>query len=49
MKSGQNTKHEKTYFNTGLGGKSGSWRDWLSSGDTHKKAKNIARKKTKRK
>ncbi|MDF2449414.1 MAG: hypothetical protein K0R26_1918 [Bacteroidota bacterium] len=49
MKKGQNTNHEKTYFQTGLGGKFGSWKTWILDQNPHQKAKNIARKKKKRK
>lgn len=53
MKKGQRTEHEKTYFNTGLGGynrDSGSiLRDFLSTSTVHQKAKNLSRNKKKRK
>jgi|GEM_PF-6587921 len=55
MKKGQNTRHEKEYFNSGIGGKISSSklnnlvRSWGLNQNVHQKAKNLARKKNKRK
>jgi hypothetical protein len=47
MKKGQRTTHEKAYFHSGLGGRQkGEW--WRDTID-HQNAKNISRKKKKRK
>jgi len=54
IKKGQNTTHEKEYFNSGIGGKISSsalhnivkgWGD----NKTHQKAKNVARSSKKKK
>ena len=46
MKKGQNTRYEKSYFQTK--GNMSLW-DMLHSGNKHKNAKNIARKKKRKK
>lgn len=47
MKKGQNTSYEKPYFHSGLGGRQKGY--WWRSNTEHQKAKNVARKKKKRK
>lgn len=55
MKKGQNTTHEKNYFQAGIGGKISSQdlnnivSGWGGGNKIHLAAKNIARKKKKRK
>jgi hypothetical protein len=54
LKRGQNTNHEKSFFQSGIDGKISSQeltnlvKGW-GDNSVHKKAKNISRKKNKRK